>query len=133
MHSRDDLLLCQVMGYWIFGDVWCQMHSALDVLLCTASILNICLISLDRYWSITRAMEYLKFRSERTVTVMICSVWFFSALVSVPPLCYSPWKLPLGPQQGDQIHLQDMDAQILENATVVFAHPRCSVSPRALL
>ena len=57
------------------------MHSALDVLLCTASILNICLISLDRYWSITRAVEYIKFRSETTVAVMICVVWFLSFLV----------------------------------------------------
>ncbi len=57
------------------------MYSALDVLLCTASILNICLISLDRYWSITRAVEYLKFRTENVVTIMICVVWFFSFLV----------------------------------------------------
>ena len=40
-----------------------KMHSAVDVLLCTASILNICLISLDRYWSISRAVEYIKVRS----------------------------------------------------------------------
>ena len=37
-----------------------KMHSAVDVLLCTASILNICLISLDRYWSITKAVEYIR-------------------------------------------------------------------------
>ena len=41
------------------------MHSAVDVLLCTASILNICLISLDRYWSISKAVEYIRV-SERT-------------------------------------------------------------------
>ena len=39
------------------------MHSAMDVLLCSASILNICLISLDRYWSITRAVDYIKVRN----------------------------------------------------------------------
>lgn len=44
----------EVLGYWIFGDILCQFHSALDVFLCTSSIINICLISLDRYWSITR-------------------------------------------------------------------------------
>ena len=37
-----------------------KMHSAVDVLLCTASILNICLISLDRYWSISKAVEYIR-------------------------------------------------------------------------
>ena len=47
----------EVVGYWLFGEVWCQIHQALDVLLCTASILNITLISLDRYWSITSAIR----------------------------------------------------------------------------
>lgn len=42
----------EVMGYWIFGRFWCEMHSALDVFLCTASINSLCLISLDRSVSI---------------------------------------------------------------------------------
>lgn len=50
----------ELMGYWVFGDWWCDIHSALDVLLCTSSIMNLCLISLDRYWSITQAIEYLR-------------------------------------------------------------------------
>ena len=47
----------EVVGYWLFGEIWCQIHQALDVLLSTASILNITLISLDRYWSITNAIK----------------------------------------------------------------------------
>jgi len=46
----------ELMGYWAFGDVLCQLWLSTDVLLCTASILNLCLISLDRYWSITRTI-----------------------------------------------------------------------------
>ena len=38
----------QLLGYWMFGSVWCDIHGALDVLLCTSSIMNLCLISLDR-------------------------------------------------------------------------------------
>lgn len=48
----------ELMGYWIFGFWWCEIHSAMDVLLCTASIMNLCLISLDRYWSITQVSIY---------------------------------------------------------------------------
>ena len=107
-----------------------QVHSATDVLLCTASILNITLISLDRYFSITRALEYLNFRSEVTVTVMICSVWLLSALVSMPLLVYTPWNFPFSPPKDNEIILTAKDRQTLDqfNATHVLAHSRCSVS-----
>lgn len=62
------------------------MSSAMDVLLSTASIMNLCLISLDRYWSITKAVEYLKTRTPTRALVMIAAVWMMSALICIPPL-----------------------------------------------
>lgn len=82
----------ELMGYWIFGSVWCSIHSAMDVLLCTSSIMNICLISLDRYWSITQAVDYLKKRTPVRAAVMIGMVWVLSALISIPPLL--GWRDP---------------------------------------
>ncbi|KAI1306027.1 Alpha-2C adrenergic receptor [Halotydeus destructor] len=79
-------LAYELMGYWIFGDIWCEVHHALDILLCTASINNLCLISLDRYWSVTQAVEYLKKRTPSRAMFMIAFVWGFSACVSLPPL-----------------------------------------------
>lgn len=80
----------ELMGYWVFGKFWCDIHSAMDVLLCTASIMNLCLISLDRYWSITQAVEYLKTRTPTRAALMICFVWIMSALICIPPLL--GWK-----------------------------------------
>lgn len=61
-------------------------YAAMDVLLSTASIMNLCLISLDRYWSITKAVEYLKTRTPARALVMIAAVWIMSALICIPPL-----------------------------------------------
>lgn len=81
----------ELMGYWIFGAWWCDIHSAMDVLLSTASIMNLCLISLDRYWSITQAVEYLKKRTPVRAVLMIGAVWLLSALICIPPLL--GWKV----------------------------------------
>ncbi|TMW46421.1 hypothetical protein DOY81_008499 [Sarcophaga bullata] len=87
----------ELMGYWIFGSWWCDIHSAMDVLLCTASIMNLCLISLDRYWSITKAVDYLKSRTPLRAILMIAAVWIMSALICIPPLLGWKVKMPEGP------------------------------------
>ncbi|KRT85448.1 G protein-coupled receptor [Oryctes borbonicus] len=87
----------ELMGYWIFGAWWCDVHSAMDVLLSTASIMNLCLISLDRYWSITQAVEYLKKRTPMRAILMIGAVWLLSAIICIPPLL--GWKVPRNPNE----------------------------------
>ena len=82
----------EVMGYWAFGDIICQLWLSTDVLLCTASILNLCLISLDRYWSITRPIDYVRGRTPRRAALMISVVWTLSMVISLPPLV--GWKRP---------------------------------------
>lgn len=57
-----------------------------DVLLCTASILNLVAISVDRYFIILHAMVYTQRRNARLMFLMILVVWLVSALISIPPL-----------------------------------------------
>ncbi|XP_074089816.1 alpha-2A adrenergic receptor [Macrotis lagotis] len=76
----------EVMGYWYFGKVWCEIYLALDVLFCTSSIVHLCAISLDRYWSITQAIEYNLKRTPRRIKAIIFTVWVISAVISFPPL-----------------------------------------------
>jgi len=35
-------------GEWIFGSMICDVHTSFDVICCTASIMNLCMISIDR-------------------------------------------------------------------------------------
>lgn len=76
----------EVMGYWYFGKEWCEIYLALDVLFCTSSIVHLCAISLDRYWSITQAIEYNLKRTPRRIKAIIVTVWVISAVISFPPL-----------------------------------------------
>ncbi|XP_039088022.1 alpha-2C adrenergic receptor [Hyaena hyaena] len=76
----------ELMAYWYFGQVWCGVYLALDVLFCTSSIVHLCAISLDRYWSVTQAVEYNLKRTPRRVKATIVAVWLISAVISFPPL-----------------------------------------------
>jgi len=82
----------ELMGYWVFGRVMCELWLSTDVLLCTASILNLVLISLDRYWSITKAISYVRLRTRGMAAGMIAAVWALSMIVCLPPLV--GWKRP---------------------------------------
>lgn len=76
----------EIMGYWYFGSTWCALYLALDVLFCTSSIVHLCAISLDRYWSVTKAVSYNLKRTPKRIKAMIAVVWVISAVISFPPL-----------------------------------------------
>ena len=57
-----------------------------DVLLCTASILNLCAISVDRYFIILHSMQYTQRRNFKLMLLMIIVVWLLAGLISIPPL-----------------------------------------------
>ncbi|KAM7121637.1 5-hydroxytryptamine receptor 5A isoform 2-T2 [Molossus nigricans] len=73
---------------WHLGRRLCQLWIACDVLCCTASIWNVTAIALDRYWSITRHLEYTLRTRKRVSNVMIALTWALSAVISLAPLLF---------------------------------------------
>lgn len=79
-------LLYEVLEEWRFGPLFCDIWVSFDVLSCTASILNLCAISVDRYWAITKPLEYGVKRTPRRMMLCVALVWLGAACISLPPL-----------------------------------------------
>nr|AKQ63052.1 orphan G-protein coupled receptor 48 [Platynereis dumerilii] len=75
-----------VIGHWVFGVIFCNMWLTFDILTCTASILNLCAIAMDRYFAIHDPINYAQKRTSKRVVVSIIVVWGASAVISIPPL-----------------------------------------------
>jgi len=75
---------------WIFGESWCDLWHSLDVLASTSSILNLCVISLDRYWAITDPFTYPSRMTTSRACVLIALVWICSSLISFPAILW--WR-----------------------------------------
>uniref|UniRef100_A0A3Q2PQ66 Alpha-2Db adrenergic receptor-like n=1 Tax=Fundulus heteroclitus TaxID=8078 RepID=A0A3Q2PQ66_FUNHE len=106
----------EIMGYWYFGSTWCSFYLALDVLFCTSSIVHLCAISLDRYWSVTKAVSYNRKRTPKRIKVMISIVWLISIVISSPPLLMTQ-------KDGDECLINNQTWYILSSCMVSFFAP----------
>ncbi|XP_005997495.1 5-hydroxytryptamine receptor 7-like [Latimeria chalumnae] len=75
-----------VGGVWLFGKVFCNVFIAMDVMCCTASIMTLCVISVDRYLGITRPLTYPARQNGKLMAKMVFIVWLLSASITLPPL-----------------------------------------------
>jgi 5-hydroxytryptamine receptor 1 len=86
-------VMYQILGRWKFGVHLCKIWLTCDVLCCTASILHLCVIALDRYWAITDPLNYSRKRTLKRVLIMIGGVWVLSAVISSPPVIgWNDWE-----------------------------------------
>lgn len=79
-------ILYMTMETWSLGLVVCEAWLCVDMTCCTCSILHLCVIALDRYWAITKAIEYANKRSARHAAAMVGTIWIISIFISLPPL-----------------------------------------------
>ncbi|XP_010081554.1 PREDICTED: LOW QUALITY PROTEIN: D(1) dopamine receptor-like [Pterocles gutturalis] len=75
----------EMVGYWSFG-TFCDVWVAFDIMCSTASILNLCIISVDRYWAISNPFCYERKMTQHVAFIMIRVAWLLSLLISFIPV-----------------------------------------------
>lgn len=77
--------LKEISKVWFLQREVCDMWTSFDVLCCTASILHLVAIAMDRYWAVTN-IEYIRNRNQKRIIIMIVLVWTVAMFISIPPL-----------------------------------------------
>ena len=108
---------------WYFGADWCDVWHSFDVLASTASILNLSVISLDRYWAITDPIAYPSKMSTGRAFILIALVWICSAAISFPAILW--WRLvaPADPPRSDVCSFTEDSGYLIFSSIVSFYIP----------
>ncbi|KAH9375785.1 hypothetical protein HPB48_011228 [Haemaphysalis longicornis] len=98
--------------HWPLGTFICDTWLAFDYLTSNASVLNLLIISFDRYFSVTRPLTYRARRTTKRAAIMIASAWVIS-LVLWPPWIYS-WPYIEGRRSVpvDRCYIQFLETNI---------------------
>ncbi|XP_061107434.1 alpha-1A adrenergic receptor-like [Conger conger] len=82
----------EILKCWVFGRFFCNIWAAVDVMCCTASILSLCVISIDRYIGVKYSLKYPTIMTEKKAGVILVVVWMSATVISIGPLL--GWKEP---------------------------------------
>lgn len=89
-------MLPEILQAWPLGVKACILYTTSDVLLCTASILTLMMISIDRYLIISKPFKYQRYRTAKLMCLYITIAWSVSLLISVTPIFFN-WLPETGP------------------------------------
>uniref|UniRef100_H3A220 G-protein coupled receptors family 1 profile domain-containing protein n=1 Tax=Latimeria chalumnae TaxID=7897 RepID=H3A220_LATCH len=87
-------IIYEVTGMWMFGQQFCKVWISFDVMFCTASIVTLCFISLDRYCSVVTPYHYPRRMSRRRCIIMTITIWVYSSLISFLPVMQGWNEIP---------------------------------------
>ncbi|XP_078717960.1 histamine H2 receptor-like [Lampetra fluviatilis] len=84
---------------WPLGPSFCNVYTSSDVMLCTASILHLLAIGVDRYCAVSSPFTYACRVTRGRVAASLAVIWLVSLAVSFPPL-HLGWNTEDGTPQN---------------------------------
>ena len=79
------IAISTIQERWVLGCLYCAISAASGVFFCSASILHLCLITVERYISIRWPLRSKLWITERRACILLVLVWFFSLLMGLIP------------------------------------------------
>uniref|UniRef100_I3JS72 G-protein coupled receptors family 1 profile domain-containing protein n=2 Tax=Oreochromis TaxID=8139 RepID=I3JS72_ORENI len=79
-------MLNVLCGAWVLWPAFCPVWLCFDVMCCSASILNLCVISLDRYLFIISPLRYKQRMTPPRALILVGAAWGLAALASFLPI-----------------------------------------------
>lgn len=79
-------MLNVLCGAWVLWPAFCPIWLCFDVMCCSASILNLCMISLDRYLFIISPLRYKQRMTPPRALLLVGAAWGLAALASFLPI-----------------------------------------------
>lgn len=96
--------VAEVAGFWPFGG-FCKTWLACDIMCSTASILNLCVISVDRYWAVSSPFRYERTMNKKVAFVMIGVTWTVAVVISFIPVQLNWHRAEIGDPDREDVAL----------------------------
>ncbi|KAJ8013647.1 hypothetical protein DPEC_G00031980 [Dallia pectoralis] len=110
-----------IMNQWALGNWACDLWLAIDYVASNASVMNLLVISFDRYFSITRPLTYRAKRTTKRALTMISMAWTVSFVLWAPAILF--WQYIEGKRTvpHGECYIQFLSEPIITFCTAIAA------------